>query len=57
MYACFHGHAGAVKALLNAGADADFKNRAGLTAMQLAKKEGFVDAANAIAEGNTGRKL
>ena len=51
MYACFHGHAGAVKALLNAGADADFKNRAGLTAMQLAKKEGFVDAANAIAEG------
>jgi ankyrin repeat protein len=51
MYASFHGHARAVKVLLNAGADADFCNSAGLTAVQLARKEGFEDAANAILEG------
>jgi ankyrin repeat protein len=29
MYACFHGHSGAVKAFLNEGANADFRNMAG----------------------------
>jgi ankyrin repeat protein len=51
MYACFHGHAGAVKAFLNEGADADFKNMAGRTALQLAQKAGFKEAANAILDG------
>ena len=53
MYACFHGHAGLVTAFLNEGADADFKNMAGRTALQLAQKAGFEDAAKAILEGPT----
>ena len=51
MYACFHGHSGAVKAFLNEGADADFRNMAGRTALQLAQKAGFEDAAKAILDG------
>ena len=51
MYACFHGHAGAVKVLLNAGADADYRNRAGQTALQLARKEGHEAATKAILDG------
>lgn len=53
MYACFHGHAGAVTTFLNEGADADFKNMAGRTALQLAQKAGFDDAAKAILKGPT----
>ena len=51
MYACFHGHAGAVKAFLNEGADADFRNKAGRSALQLAQKAGFEDAAKALLDG------
>ena len=51
MYACFHGHAGVVKAFLNEGADADLRNMAGRTALQLAQKAGFDDAARALLEG------
>jgi hypothetical protein len=53
MYACFHGHAGLVTAFLNEGADADFKNMAGRTALQLAQKAGFEDASKAILDGPT----
>lgn len=53
MYACFHGHAGAVTAFLNEGADADFRNMAGRTALQLAQKAGFTDASRAILDGPT----
>ena len=51
MYACFHGHSGVVKAFLNEGADADLRNMAGRTALQLAQKAGFDDAARALLEG------
>ena len=51
MYACFHGHASVVKAFLNEGADADLRNMAGRTALQLAQKAGFDDAARALLDG------
>ncbi len=53
MYACFHGHSGAVEALLNRGADANLKNKAGKTALQLALNSGFHDTARVIQSGPT----
>ena len=51
MFASYHGHSGAVKVLLSAGANADFMNKAGKTALQLARNAGHTDAAEAIIEG------
>jgi ankyrin repeat protein len=51
MYACFHGHADAVRTLINAGADTSLRNSAGRTALYLAQSNNHVDVVNVLIKG------
>ena len=53
MYACYHGHSGAVEVLLNWGADVSRRNKAGQNSYQLAVNTGFDETARMILHGPT----
>ena len=53
MYACYHGHSGAVEVLLNWGADVSRRNKAGQNSYQLAVNAGFDETARMILHGPT----
>jgi hypothetical protein len=51
MYASYHGHYDVVQALLRAGADATFRNKAGQTAAQLSRQGGHEEVHKALEIG------